>query len=113
MTPNEFLAALNKFIEYCEESYFTGAFSESVIKDDLQSRKASDTYSTLGSNPRQTNQLAEKKQFYINDFNSVEDELDTWIRKIREVNPDHPWIARCEKCKNQIVKLRKIVRNFY
>jgi len=70
-------ALAEKYISACEEIYFTGNFSDSVIKTDLENRKASDRYSTMGSNPRQTNLLWEKKQFYFQDFDEREKFFNT------------------------------------
>ena len=100
-------------ISQIEQAYFNGAFSDSVIRDDLQTRKAMDTYSTFGSTGRQTNELAKKKDFYIRDFNDVLNTIDLVINWMRDNQPGNSsFITRCENCKTQINKLLSIVRSF-
>ena len=112
MTNAEFLTSAKQYLEQIEDIYFTGCFSESVIETDLENRKASDRYSTMGSNPRQTNLLWEKKQYYFQDFDEKEQSFNFIISKLRSITLNHEWIPRVERCKNQIVKLRNLVRDF-
>ena len=96
-----------------KDYFFTGAFSESIIRDDLQIRKRRDSCSTLGSSGIQTYELRAKKDFYIKEFN---DSLNLINQILNEVRTHQSWdatlISRCEKCKNQANKLLGIVRNF-
>jgi len=87
----EFLTKAKRYIELCENNYFTtGLFCESTIKADLENR-------------------SEKKQFYLNDFNEVEKNLDLLLSCL-PVN--HLFAPRCKRCKEQIGKLRNLVQNF-
>ena len=108
MTPEQ-LALSKQQINLCESEFFTGAHSERFITNDLQTRKSSDRYSTMGSNPRQTNLVAEKKQVYFATFNDAESNLNLIVSML---DKNDPLIARCERSINQIVKLRNLVRNF-
>ena len=96
-----------EYIRLCENSYFTGSFSESVIKRDLEDKKTIDRMSRLGS--RQTNCLAEKKQFYKNDFDKTEQMLNTILR---DSTSNNQLMQRCRMCKDQINNLRNIVEKF-
>ena len=109
MATGQWMAEVERVVGACEEMYFTGWFSESVIKDDLQKRKTRDSLSTMGSNPRQTYHLSEKKQFYLKDFDDVEKRLNEFLDGLPRT---HELYKRSERCKNQIIKLREIVRNF-
>ena len=111
MTTQQLLDA-EQYISHCEIGYFTGPFSESAIRDDLQTRKARDSYSMMGTPPHRTNFLSEKKQFYYKDFNEVEQYLGLILGMLQNTYPAHTLIPRCERCKNQIVKLRNLVQNF-
>jgi hypothetical protein len=112
MNNDEFLTKAKHYIEQCEQGYFTGVFSEDAIKNDLQNRKARDQYSTLGSNPRQTDHLSEKKRFYFKDFDARQEDFDFIIKELQSINKNHALIPKCERCKNQVAKLRNLVRNF-
>ena len=111
MTFNE----IEQDIVWYEREYFIGgAFSESTIKTDLENRKAMDRLSTMGSLGRQTNELANKREFYIKEFN---DSLN-WISSTLDAARIHrawdtTFISRCEKCKEQANRLLNFVRNFY
>ena len=103
---------IERIISLYEKSY-SGPFSESTVKDDLENKRALDSYSMLGSSPRQTHELRAKKDFYIKEFN---DNL-IYINKILDAarihrSWDSMFISRCEKCKNEANKLLGIVRNF-
>ena len=108
----EQLAKAEQYINLCESEFFTGTHSYDFITKDLETRKASDTYSTLGSNPRQTYLLSEKKQVYFGIFDEVDDNINLILNMLRTTYPNHALISKCERCKNQIVKLRGLVRNF-
>jgi len=105
MTFNE----IEQGIAQIEQAYFTGPFCESVVRDDLQCRKAMDSYSTFGSVGRQTNELGEKKDFYIQDFNNI---LDVINRVQSDYSNNSVFVSRCERCKIQINRLLNIVRDF-
>ena len=105
----EQLVLAERQINLCESEFFTGTHSESFITNDLQTRKASDRYSTMGSNPRQTYLVAEKKQVYYATFNDADSNLNLIISML---DKNHPFISRCERCKNQIAKLHNLVQNF-
>ena len=108
MTTEQLMAA-ERYIKSCENDYFTGSFNESYIRNDLQTRKASDTYSTMGSSGRQTNHLSQKKQFYYDDFDNTEGTVDGLLRTLPKT---HALFSRCEKLKKELTKLRELVRNF-
>ena len=108
----EQLKAVEQYLDACETMYFSGSFSEGVIRDDLQARKTNDRISTMTSNPRQTYYLSEKKQFYYKDFDDAEQYLSSIVNGLKNISTNHALIPRCEKCKNQIGKLRNIVRDF-
>ena len=110
MTPEQ-LKGAEQLLNSYEKDYFTGAFSESTIKDDLQTRKASDAYSRMGSGPP-TNYLSQKKQFYYNDFDDTEEYLNRIDKMLSGQPKTHPLLLRSAKCRSQITKLREIVRNF-
>ena len=100
---------IEQSISQIEREYFTGAFSESVIRNDLQNRKAMDSYSTLGSTGRQTNELGNKKDFYIQDFNGI----IAAINKVQTMySSNSEFVSRCDRCINQINRLLGIVRSF-
>ena len=101
-----------EFIIFCESEFFTGTHSVSFITKDLQTRKASDRYSTLGSNSRQTNLLSAKKQVYFETFNNVYNGINLYLNMLQKSYPNHALISRCERCKEQIEKLRNIVQDF-
>ena len=102
-----------QLIALYEKEYFTGSFSEKVIRDDLQSRKASDAYSKMGSSGRQTYLLPEKKNFYIKEFTSGLNDINTVLNATKAHQSwDSALISRCEKCRDQADKLLNIVRNF-
>ena len=102
MTTEELIASF-------ERELFTGAFSESAIKADLENRRAMDNLSTMGSWGRQTNKLSEKRNFYIETFYEVLGHIDSILEHTKS---DSSFIPRCEKCKNQANRLLDIVRNF-
>ena len=89
-----------------EREFFTGWYSESAIKADLENRKAMDSLSTMGSSGMQTNRLGEKRNIYFQDFKNVLYHID------RISKEDSAFISRCERCKNQVNKLYDFVRNF-
>ena len=105
----EQLTISERHVALCESELFTGSHSEGFITNDLQTRRASDRYSTMGSNPRQTYLVAEKKQVYYATFDDAEKNINYILSNLEK---NHPLISRCERCKNQIVKLRNLVRNF-
>ena len=108
----EQLVKAEQYIKLCESEFFTGTHSYSFITKDLETRKASDTYSTLGSNPRQTYLLSEKKQVYIKTFNEAEESINLVLNMLQKTYPNHMLISKGERCKKQIVELRKLVRDF-
>ena len=103
---------VEQFISLCESEFFTGTHSEGFITKDLQTRKTSDTYSTMGSNPCKTSHVWEKKQVYFETFEEADRNLNIILSKLKNSSPNHAWISRCERCKNQIAKLRNLVRDF-
>jgi len=105
---------IKEFIDKFEREYFTGPYSESSIKADLESRRAMDGLSTMGSSGRQTNRLGEKRSIYIKEFNDL---LDSTINPILEwaktnCSDDTVFISSCENCKTQVNRMLDIVRNF-
>ena len=101
-----------EFISQCESLYFTGALSAGTIKADLETRRARDRYSTMGSNPYQTNLVSEKKQFYFEDFDRVEKDLKMFLDMLQKADSNHTLIPRFKRCEDQIDDLRKLVQNF-
>ena len=97
-----------KYINLCESEFFTGSHSVSFITNDLQTRKAFDAYSPLISNPRQTNELWQKKQVYFETFNNAVVTLNYILTEF----PNSEWNTRCKICKNKIDELRNLVQNF-
>ena len=97
-----------EFIVSFERELFTGSFSESFIKNDLEARKTRDTLSTMGSGMR-TNLLGEKRKIYIQDFKNV---LGIIEKAKDEYSHDSEFLSRCERCKNQANRLLDIVLNF-
>lgn len=96
------------FISQVEKGYFEGGpYSESIVKEDLQTRRASDIYSTVGS--AGTNRLREKKEFYVKNFNEILENIEYVMDKEKA---DHSFLSKCVKCKNQLNKLLAVVRNF-
>ena len=105
-------SAAQDAISQIEQIYFTGVFRESVIREDLQNRKLLDNLKR--SSGKYSNELEDKRDFYIKDFNNV---LDNAINFILEVVQTHrSWdttlINRCKRCKSELEKLLNIVRNF-
>ena len=104
---------MENIIAIYEKEYFTGCFSEKVIRDDLENRKTMDMLSTMGSNPYQTYCLPEKKNFYIKEFNTAKKTINTFLNSIRTQQPlNSMLISRCEKCIDQANRLINIVENF-
>jgi len=101
------------FIALCEMDFFSGAFSESVIRADLENRKAMDRLSTMGSSGMQTNELRNKKNYYIQDFDNCLSGITQVLDWARNNHWDTMFISRCERCKEQVNKLHDIVRNFH
>jgi len=101
-----------QLIALYEQGYFTGgSFSESTIRDDLQTRKASDAYAKMAG--RWSNELDKKKSFYIQEFSNGLSTIKTILDAVRTHQSwDTMLISRCEKCINQANKLHDIVRNF-
>ena len=91
---------LERCICQIEQNYFTiGAFNENIVRNDLQYRPA--------------NELSQKKNFYIQDFNGVLETINIILNAAQNHQPlDSMLISRCEKCKNQMNKLLGIVRSF-
>ena len=108
----EKLTLVERHIALCESELFTGTHSESFITNDLQTRRASDRYSTMGSNPCQTYLVTEKKQVYNATFDDAEKNINYILSNLEKTPQNNTLIYRCERCKNQIVKLRNLVRNF-
>ena len=100
---------VTRCLEMFEKELFTGSFSESNVRKDLQHRKAMDMYSTMGSSGRQTNELSQKKRVYIDNFTE-----DIQVIKAAQSHlvPSHPYYSRLERCKKQAEKLIDIVSNF-
>ena len=92
MTTEQMAAAQEMIVQF-EGIYFTGCFSEGTIKSDLNYRP-------------------EKRQFYIKDFDDTEETINLILSLLQKAYPNHALIPRFERCKNQIVKLRNLVRNF-
>ena len=83
-----------ELIALYEKEYFSGAFCERVIRDDLGMRRG-------------------KKNFYIDEYTTGLD----WINAILDAVRTHQsWdsmlISRCEKCRDQANKLLNIARGF-
>jgi len=89
-----------------EREFFTGSYSESAIKADLEARRTRDNLSRMGSYGMQTNMLGEKREIYFQDFDLVLNHID------RISKEDTTFISRCERCKNQVNKLYDFVRDF-
>ena len=106
----EQMEAAEKLVKEVENMYFTGSFSERSIKDDLESRKLRDQYSTMGSNPYQTNTLFEKKRVYMKYFDDNEGGINMVLSFKENLKPE--LISKCEKCKKEIARLRNLVQNF-
>jgi len=112
MTSEEYIANVERVIAQCEDVYFTGCFSESFIKNDLESRRTLDMIRR--NSGRGSDEESMKKRFYLEDFDNREEFLDDFLRQMQvaDFNPNHPWVMKFERIKNQIVRLRDIVRNF-
>ena len=112
--PSINFARAEQYIAKIEQGYFNnGAFSESNVKDDLENRRALDSYSMLGSSPRQTYELRAKKEFYFNDFNNNIGTIKNILSELQKYQPENKMlISKCEKCLNELNKLQDIVRNF-
>lgn len=100
-----------KFIIIIEQFYSTEvSFSESFIRSDLETRAAQDRIKQMQG--IWTNELEKKKSFYYQCF----DESLSKINSVLECARIHCWdtnfIARCERCKEQVKKLRNLVQNF-
>ena len=136
-TSEEVLYKIERALAYLEIELFTGSFSESVVKNDLQLRNAMDSYSTLGSRETQTGipeddpleifnsphkqtplhlkekgfqtyELSNKKSFYLDSFGKDLELINTCLKYSLPAS----YIDRLERCKNQVNKLREIVLNF-
>ena len=103
---------LERYITQFEHVYFTGPYGEETITKDLQNRQASDRLSTLGSNPRQTYLVSEKKKVYFEHFDKLEEDLKLGLGMLQKSYPNHALIPRFERCQNQVAKLRNLVQNF-
>ena len=105
-------------IEKFEEMYFRStAFSEKTVREDLQIRKAMDTYSSFGSSGK-TKELYNKQQVYYSIFNQDTSNLNKALKPINQLKKEHPdckriqeMISRFEKCLSQIDRLFNIVKN--
>jgi len=80
------LIIAEKLIVLTEESLFLGAFSESIVKNDLETRKAMDRLSKMGSKGA-TNALAEKKDVYFRNFAEWREDIDTVLKGLRGLSP--------------------------
>jgi len=102
MTYNE----IEQFISSVEREYFTGVFSESTIRNDLQLRKSMDIRSG-----GQANNFREKQGYYIQHFDRILGDIDFAIDWVQNNNcPQKPeFISRCERCKEQVNRLLEIV----
>ena len=101
MSNAEFLTYAKQAIEAIEQLLFAEqSLSESFIRGNLEKHRI------LGT-------LMKKKQFLLNAFdNRVEPNLDDVLQGLRNRFQNHEWIPRCERCKNQISKLRNLVQTF-
>ena len=84
----------NDYISLVERDYFSGCFSESVIRDDLRTRRS-------------------KKSFYIEDFRSTLDTINGVLEATRTHQSwDSVLISRCEKCITQVQRLLDLVYSY-
>jgi len=93
-----------QIISQIEQIYFTGSFSESTIRNDLQLRKSMDIRSG-----GQTNNLGEKRSFYIQEIDIV---LNLLKKMQTACSDDSAFVSRCKRCEDQVNKLLAIVRSF-
>jgi len=105
---------IKEFIAKFEREYFTGPYSESSIRADLEARRSMDRLSTLGSSGIQTYKLREKRNIYTQEFNEL---LDSTINPIldwakKNCPDDTIFISSCENCKNKVNRMLDIVRDF-
>ena len=94
MVKEEFLVAMKEHLKGCEYDFFTGPFSENNIKADIEIKK-------------RTGGLSEKKQFYLKSFDETEKFIDNVLKQLPS---NHEWFARYKRCKDQIVRLRELVK---
>ncbi|MCL2096750.1 MAG: hypothetical protein FWH10_07590 [Oscillospiraceae bacterium] len=113
-----FASAMAVLSEFEDMLFNDLAFSEKTVREELESRKASDSLSSAGSKG-QTNRFAEKKQVYLGQFQKNEQGIGAAVNLLNQLqiaNPDNASILnaipRFEKCLNQINKLRGIVMEF-
>ena len=92
-----------------ENDLFTGAFSESVVRSDLEARATKDRLSKYGSSGRQTDELGQKKRVYNENFQEYIDLINTVLGLL---DSSHPYVSRLKRCENQVNKLRGIVSGF-
>jgi len=99
-----------------EREFLTGSFSESNIITDLEMCRTKDSLSTLGSLGRQTYELSAKRNWYIETCNEVLNGINRILyleqEEINHCSEDTTFVSRCENCKNQVIKMLNIVRNF-
>jgi hypothetical protein len=79
----------------------------------LQTRKTLDRLNPMSSSGRQTNELGKAKQDRLRELGKMLDGLNTVLEATHEEQAwDSELISRCEKCKNQILKLIEIIRDY-
>jgi len=137
---SEVLYKIEQALVHFEVELFTGSFSESFIRNDLQLRSARDRYSTLGSREAQTGIKEDpefdsdgvripphkqtllhlkEKGFQTHEFSNKKDfYLDSFDKDLELINiclsysPPTSYVNRLERCRNQVTKLIDIVRNY-
>ena len=93
-----------QIISQIEQIYFTGSFSESTIRNDLQLREAMDIRSG-----GQKNNLGEKQSFYIQEIDIV---LDLLKKVQTAYSNESAFVSRCKRLEEHVNKLLAIVRSF-
>jgi hypothetical protein len=93
---------MEEYIRACENA-FADPISESTIRQDLERCAALDRLSEI-SGPL-TNELGKTKQKYYGWFDTMENNLNEYLRAF-------PNNQKLIECKNQVDKLRNLVKNF-
>lgn len=100
-----------ELIELAERELFTGSFSESAIRADLESRKTTDNLSRFGSSGKQTNELSAKRQIYVQELGKWLNSINTALQVLHG-SGNLTLDLRCKKCEEQANNLLNIVNNF-
>lgn len=100
-------------LKILEEVLSTGPYSRSFVEKDLQTRKAKDRYSTMGSSGRQTYELSAKKKVYEQTFDNWVSDIDHNLNYLGGENDLQKRLkALSKKVRQQIEDLRSLVREY-